>query len=249
MISPILRLCVLTCFVSLGLSSGTASSGESRSAEQFVRQLYSRYSGDMPPPTLGKQADGIFAPQLLRLIREDQKLAGGEVGLLDHDPLCSCQDVVQFTVISLRVRVLDDHRATAIIRVANDGRSLDIRLALLKCPVGWRISDVGERRIPSLKRFLEAGLNRRGTTSSFHPRGAASVWTAPMDARPWSGQWSRTDVAFLPAAVALRPCAELAHSARESSAAWRSARANASLIIRWISSVPLFQLGVLTPPR
>ena len=38
------------------------------------------------------QPERVFAPPLLAAINEDARLANGEVGYLDGDPLCQCQD-------------------------------------------------------------------------------------------------------------------------------------------------------------
>jgi len=59
--------------------------------QAFVSQLYARYRDERFSPF--HHIDGIFAPPLARAIRLDQKLAGpGEIGALDGDPICDCQD-------------------------------------------------------------------------------------------------------------------------------------------------------------
>ena len=60
------------------------------SPRRFMEQLYANYGhSDYSPFT---HADRVFAPRLLAAINEDSRLAHGEVGYLDGDPVCQCQD-------------------------------------------------------------------------------------------------------------------------------------------------------------
>ena len=56
----------------------------------YVERLYGSYRrADFNP--LG-QPGRYFAPRLLAAINEDSRLSKGEVGYLDGDPICQCQD-------------------------------------------------------------------------------------------------------------------------------------------------------------
>ena len=68
---------------------------DANSARAFVQKLYSHYpqkeGGPYYDPT-GKNANEVFEPGMIAAFREDMKLANGEVGFVDGDPICMCQD-------------------------------------------------------------------------------------------------------------------------------------------------------------
>ncbi len=57
----------------------------------------------------------IFAPSLIALFDEDARLAHGEVGALDGDPLCDCQDDGGMAFKIASVRSVDRGRASAVV--------------------------------------------------------------------------------------------------------------------------------------
>src|SRR4051794_23684561 len=62
-------------------------------AKTFVAGLYSAYQRQPGPDYLGKQVGEVFAPDLIALIRREAAgVPKGEVGALDGDPICDCQD-------------------------------------------------------------------------------------------------------------------------------------------------------------
>ena len=150
---------LLAALLSL-LAAAPAGAGRAdlASARAFVDALYAGYvSGNAPPPQ-GSVAPQIFSPALLRLIRVDQARAGGEVGALDHDPLCACQD---FTISRLSVhgRRIAADRARFDVRFDNAGTATLIGLELVQLPgVGWRVSDVHNPLTPSLEAYLRQAL-------------------------------------------------------------------------------------------
>jgi hypothetical protein len=63
----------------------------SRSALQFLSDIYANYNDSVSkfnPCDFG--ADSIFSPELLYLIRFDQRYTKGEEGYMNWDPLCDC---------------------------------------------------------------------------------------------------------------------------------------------------------------
>ena len=119
------------------------------SPRAFLERTYSSYrNSDFSP--LVKPAQ-FFAPPLTAAILEDQKLSHGEVGFLDGDPLCDCQDTG-----GMRVRIISLERsgtgasARVLVTFAPTSDTRDIRLKLAWTPAGWRISDVKTRSEPSL---------------------------------------------------------------------------------------------------
>lgn len=135
----------------IALLLAAAIAGETPRA--FLERTYASYRNpDFSPLT---KPEAIFAPPLIAAILKDERLAHGEVGFLDGDPLCDCQDTG-----GMRSRIISVARnakgASALIQVHFEGTSdtREIRLKLVSTPSGWRIADVGTKSEPSLLRDL-----------------------------------------------------------------------------------------------
>lgn len=140
-------------------SSGTG--GDLSKADTFLRQLYAGYIGgpaqNTPDPT-GPKADMLFDPELLGLIRRDQELANGEIGLLDVDPICNCQDWDNLRVLRIVVRPKGAVSADATVSFVNTGHRQVLNYQLVNLGGQWRIHDVRSGASPSLREYLTAGL-------------------------------------------------------------------------------------------
>ncbi|MEA3063143.1 MAG: hypothetical protein QOJ94_2924 [Sphingomonadales bacterium] len=125
----------------------------------FVEHLYAAYRNERWSPLARPRR--IFAPPLAAAIDGDRRLSGDEVGFLDGDPVCDCQDPA-----GLRARILaltPDGRTAATVRVAlqfgDDRRLLTLRLT--RTAAGWRIADVATPDSASLLLDLQAANRRR----------------------------------------------------------------------------------------
>ena len=143
----------------LALAAAPAPAAET--PRHFVERLYAAYRRASWNP-LARPAR-VFAPPLAAAIDEDRRLSGDEVGFLDGDPVCDCQDPA-----GLRARILGltpGGRASATVRVTlrfgddGDGRRLTLRLA--RTAAGWRIADIATPDSASLLLDLEAANRRR----------------------------------------------------------------------------------------
>jgi len=125
----------------------------------FMERLYANYGqSDYSPFTHPGQ---VFAPRLLAAINEDSKLAHGEVGYLDGDPVCQCQDTAGMHPAVTGVRAAG--HGIAIVRVSigwDGGKPTPAQFSLTRTARGWRIADVSSADEPSLLRALEAS-NRK----------------------------------------------------------------------------------------
>lgn len=138
-----------------------AHSSNLSDARAFVRGLYVSYTSPTPPSFLGSSAPQVFSPALLALIRRDQALAAGEVGVLDHDPLCACQDIT-LSNLQVRGRKISPYEARFHVHFDNDGRPTDVVLDLVLLNDGkWRVADVRNDKMRSLERFLTQSLQAR----------------------------------------------------------------------------------------
>jgi hypothetical protein len=157
--TPVRRL-IAICLFALTITS-MASAADTASARAFVERMYAAYADDSTSPApLGADAPSLFAPKLLALIRDDQRRERGEVGLLDFDPICGCQDFQRLTVKAIHFQALAPGRLRATVNLVNDGQPKSIGFILVVQDGQWRIADVREPHVPSLVRFLRNGLGK-----------------------------------------------------------------------------------------
>ena len=152
-------------FAATLLAAVAAQAQDLAGARAFVGRLYAHYPTANRNPAFDPLAAPVearvFDPSLVRLLDDDRRLAQGEVGSLDGDPLCDCQDDggMRFTLRS--VRAAGANAATAIvIRHATPGdepAALPITLDLVRLTGGWRIRDIHTPDTPSLRALLEDG--------------------------------------------------------------------------------------------
>ena len=144
----------------LGLLLGgvNACGQDAASAKSFLAGLYAGYQSPKGPDHLGKAADTLFTPELLALIRLDQEQAEGEVGLLDSDPICDCQD---FEISNIRIRTqgAGKSRQEAEVAFTNSGTETQLGFTLAGDGKRWRIADIRTSARPSLYQFLKNRLS------------------------------------------------------------------------------------------
>ena len=132
-----------------------AAAQPAESPKVFMERLYAAYRQTNYSPFT--HPDRVFAPRLLAAIKEDSKLADGEVGYLDGDPVCQCQDTggMHPSVASVTRQGADK----AVVRVSIGWEGEKARPAtfnLVRTRDGWRIADVSSADEPSLLKSLEA---------------------------------------------------------------------------------------------
>ena len=141
--------------LALAPSAGAQSLGDARA---FVTGLYRAYERTPDVDYLDRRARSVFTPRLLGLIRRDERNAHGEVGALDGDPICDCQDPDGIRLTGLDVSPAGPGRATARVRVRFAGdRAETMTLDLLSVRGRWRVDDVHTKETPSLVRLLQTG--------------------------------------------------------------------------------------------
>jgi hypothetical protein len=108
--------------------------------------------------------DRYFAPRLLAAIREDGRLAKGEVGYVDGDPICQCQDPDGLHAKVTRVTQQTERKALVdVIIDFTDSTARRVKFTLMRTAAGWRIADVSAPDEPSLVRAIEeANRKARG---------------------------------------------------------------------------------------
>jgi hypothetical protein len=131
-----------------------AASAAAQTPQAFVEGLYAKYSNENYSPF--EHSERVFAPQLNAAIKEDERLAHGEVGFLDGDPICDCQDTggMHSKVVSVAG---SGASATAHVLLKWEGEKdgHEVQLKLIRTSSGWRVADVGTSEEPSLLKDLQ----------------------------------------------------------------------------------------------
>jgi hypothetical protein len=132
------------------------------SPRAFVERLYAGYRDPDYSPL--ERPERVFAPPVVAAIREDQRLSRDEVGYMDADPLCQCQDPAGLSPLIAEVRRPGARTASAriLLRFGVDGDGdREVSLQLVRTPSGWRIADVATPDSPSMLRELRRFNARR----------------------------------------------------------------------------------------
>lgn len=141
------------------LAALLAAAAPAETPGAFLERLYAGYRDPDHDPLA--RPERVFAPALVAAIREDWRLSSEEVGYMDADPLCQCQDATGLRAAIGDVRPSARDRATAKVRISFGGSDRrDLRLKLVRTAAGWRILDIATADEPSLLAALQR-FNRR----------------------------------------------------------------------------------------
>ncbi|HEY2753472.1 DUF3828 domain-containing protein [Phenylobacterium sp.] len=136
-------------------SASAARAQDLADAHVFVSALYAAYQRH-EPAHLGRQARAVFSPRILALIRLDTaRTPAGDIGALDGDPICDCQDAGGLRVEDVQISGGGDARANATVRLRFPDGPRTMRLDLVGLNSHWRVDDVHTESIPSLVKYLE----------------------------------------------------------------------------------------------
>lgn len=162
---------VVAIFALVNASGATAAArpGGHPGAREFLSRVYDHYPTVDDPgafdPT-GIDAARVFTPALVSLIATDRRLTSdGDVGALDGDPLCDCQDDNGMSVRIGTVKQDGPTSARADVTLTFDSgpsptiNHLIVRLAWGKA--GWRIADIETKDQPSLRAYLARAVRDR----------------------------------------------------------------------------------------
>ena len=156
---------LLFLFVPLASALGQ----DAASAKSFVESLYRHYTKNSKGIDFsGPKALNHFTVSLNALMDADAKAVGpGEVGVLDGDPICSCQDWDGIWNLKIDVRMLANDRAKADVSFAlfapkagadRDFRSLE--MTLTGSGNQWRIDNILDKTDPKAPFDLRAELEK-----------------------------------------------------------------------------------------
>lgn len=124
--------------------AGAAAQGATDTAalRAFLDRLYAPYGRDLTTQSALDRPRQWFEPRLAAAILADQASSRrrNEVGRIDADPFCQCQDGNPFRITVSGLTVAGN-RARARVRFTNfEPVTLDYQF--VKTPAGWRIHDI-----------------------------------------------------------------------------------------------------------
>jgi hypothetical protein len=144
--------CVLT------VPAVAAGAPDANAARAFVQKLYSHYpqpaNGPFFEPT-DKDAAAVFDPGMIAAFREDTRLAKGEVGFVDGDPICQCQDDGGMKSKIVAVTMQGTAKADVLVSLLFEGgKPNPVTLHLVVVNGQWRIYDISASEEPSYRTAL-----------------------------------------------------------------------------------------------
>ena len=117
----------------------------SQTVEQTVRHIYQNYKSDATAPYFGETGERAITSARIQqaLTLNDNLTLPGNIGWLDYDPVCDCQDFGDLVLESVAITQTDADHADAIDGVgaaagANGGRFL-LLLVVHGCPCSFRL--------------------------------------------------------------------------------------------------------------
>ena len=166
-------LLVAAWIVSAAMSTRLACAQDADGAKRFVESLYRQYDHHGPGVDFsGAKGRNVFDASLNALMDADAKAVGpNEVGVLDGDPICGCQDWEGIWDLQIALQMLGESRAKAAVsfalfapettskaRADRDLRSLE--MTLKRESSGWRIDNIVDKSDPKAQFDLRAELEK-----------------------------------------------------------------------------------------
>jgi hypothetical protein len=149
-----LRVSSIALLIGL-VTAPIAQAQDLKAAETFVKALYIPYKAKSHPIAMtSPKAATILEASLIALLKTDEKLLHGEVGGLEVDPICQCQDY-DIRSVAVTTAADGDGKAKATASFHNLDVDTKVDFDLVAVGGGWRIFDIHSSDMPSLRKLLE----------------------------------------------------------------------------------------------
>lgn len=131
-----------------------AAAQPAETPKEYMDLIYASYrTKDFNPLD---HPDRYFSRRLVAAISEDARLAKGEVGYVDGDPICQCQDPDGLHAKVTHLTRLGAEAAVAeVIIDFTDSTARRVKFSLVRTAAGWRIADVSSADEPSFLHAIE----------------------------------------------------------------------------------------------
>ncbi|WP_303748102.1 DUF3828 domain-containing protein [Stenotrophomonas pigmentata] len=135
-------------------TAGTSAEDIS-SARNFLSHIYAGYHPDAGLDAILPDEE-VYTPALIAAMEANSDAYAGEVGYLDGDPLCDCQDTAQdLRQLSFDIQPLADGQLRASTQLDDPQHPFQLQLTLQRQGSSWRVADIANARAPSLLQALE----------------------------------------------------------------------------------------------
>lgn len=155
-----MRLMVVAAMaVALAVAPAAGKPRDPSGARAFIERIYADYPRHAPRSDA--EYYGMFAPELAELLRQNDNYSPGEVGPLDGDPICQCQDDAGFRHRIMSLAAAGDTASVVVRNSFHDPaypRTDMVTYRLVRIEGAWRIADIGTMDQPSLKDWLRVEL-------------------------------------------------------------------------------------------
>jgi hypothetical protein len=138
----------------------TATGADAADVRTYLEGLYAHYKsskGNTFEP-FGRNEGDVFDADTIALLKADEAAAHGEVGAIDSDWLCQCQDFESIqSTISVQSATPTTAAAAADFKDTqiSDAKPEHITFDLVKVNGAWRIHDIHTADQPSLRKVLQ----------------------------------------------------------------------------------------------
>ncbi|MEI7932469.1 MAG: DUF3828 domain-containing protein [Alphaproteobacteria bacterium] len=127
-------------------------------AEAFVNRIYREFQGyaNAAPESMPKPLEQarIYDKSMLDLLAQSERLAAGNLGAWEADPLCACQDPAGMTS-QIEMKGQSGATATATVRLGFGPKVWqDLTLDLVYEDGHWRVHDIESGDLPSARETL-----------------------------------------------------------------------------------------------
>ena len=143
----------------------------SQTVEQTVRHIYQNYKSDATAPYFGETGERAITSARIQqaLILNDNLTLPGNIGWLDYDPVCDCQDFGNLVLESVAITQTDaDHADAAVrFRIFQDDKEKTSQTLKMVAENGrWVIDDIVSNHAASYKRLIARNEKTLATIAS-----------------------------------------------------------------------------------
>ncbi|MGR7196966.1 DUF3828 domain-containing protein [Klebsiella aerogenes] len=130
------------------LSCVTYAQIPQRSVEQTIRQIYQSYAEDSQTPVAFSDMSekSIISSRMKKALRKSELfILPGDIGILDFDPICACQDYQDLRIESIRIIDESTRHARAEVRFRpfkENNDSTTLTLDMVAENNRWLVDDV-----------------------------------------------------------------------------------------------------------
>lgn len=132
----------------------STSAQDISNARSFLSHIYAGYHPDAGLDAILPD-EAVYTPALIAAMEANNDAYAGEVGYLDGDPLCDCQDTAQdLRQLSFDIQPLADGQLRASAQFDDPQHPLQLQLTLQRQGSSWRVADIANPSAPSLLQAL-----------------------------------------------------------------------------------------------